>query len=91
VTYDKSAKRYVAGEDFRPALAAPDARRFLGELRLVDLGVLAAADTMLGVLPPFAAAPLPERAVDPLRASGCQMRKEFAYIKNFTVDFIMHP
>jgi hypothetical protein len=65
VGYDKSAKRYVAGEDFRPALAAPDARRFLGELRLVDLGVLAAADTMLGVLPPFAAAPLPERAVDP--------------------------
>jgi hypothetical protein len=65
VGYDKSAKRYVAGEGFRPALAPPDARRFLGELRLIDLGVLAAADTMLGVLPPFAAAPVPERAVDP--------------------------
>jgi WYL domain len=66
VAYDKSAKRYVAGEGFRPVLAAPDARRFLGELRLVDLGVLAPADTILGVLPPFAAAPVPERAVDPL-------------------------
>jgi WYL domain len=66
VSYDKSAKRYVAGEGFRPVLAAPDARRFLGELRLVDLGVLAAQDTMLGVLPPFDAAPVPERAIDPL-------------------------
>jgi WYL domain len=65
VAYDKSAKRYVAGEGFRPVLAAPGAKRFLGELRLVDLGVLAVADTMLGVLPPFAAAPVLERAVDP--------------------------
>jgi hypothetical protein len=65
VAYDKSAKRYVAGEGFRPVLAAPGAKRFLGELRLVDFGVLAAADTMLGVLPPFAAAPVLERAVDP--------------------------
>jgi hypothetical protein len=66
VGYDKRAKRYVAGEDFRPVLAPADARRFLGELRLADLGVLAVEDTMLGVLPPFAAAPLPERSVDPL-------------------------
>ncbi|MCC6779313.1 MAG: WYL domain-containing protein [Hyphomicrobiales bacterium] len=66
VAYDKRAKRYVAGDDFRPALAAADARRFLGELRLADLGVLAVEDTMLGVLPPFAAAPLPERNVDAL-------------------------
>ena len=64
VGYDKRAKRYVAGDDFRPVLAAADARRFLGELRLVDLGVLSAEDTMLGVLPPFSAAPLPERAID---------------------------
>src|ERR1700681_4108528 len=38
VAYDKSAKRYVATDAFRPVLAAPDAARFLGELRLVDLG-----------------------------------------------------
>jgi hypothetical protein len=66
LTYNKSAKRYVAGEDFRPVLAEPDARRFLGELRLADLGILAAGDTMLGALPPFAATPVPERAVDPM-------------------------
>src|SRR5947209_14942023 len=27
VTYGKSARRYVAGEEFRPVLAGPDARR----------------------------------------------------------------
>ena len=66
VTYDKSAKCYVAGDSYRAVLAAPDAKRFLGELRLVDLGSLSAEETMLGVLPPFDATPLPERAIDPL-------------------------
>lgn len=64
VDYDKSAKRYVAGEDFRPVLGAPDAARLLGELRLVEFGLLAPADTTLGETPPFATAPLPERPVD---------------------------
>jgi hypothetical protein len=65
VAYDKSAKRYVADESFRPVLAPADARRFLGELQLAELGVIAAEDTLTGVLPPFSAAPAPERAVDP--------------------------
>jgi hypothetical protein len=66
VSYDKSAKRYIAGERFRPVLVPPNANRFLGELRLVDLGLLAVEETMLGLLPPFDATPVPERAVDPL-------------------------
>jgi WYL domain len=65
VAYDKSAKRYVAGERFKPVLAKPDASRFLGELRLVDFGILAVQETMLGALPPFDATPFPERPVDP--------------------------
>lgn len=65
VDYDKSAKRYVAGEAFRPVLDAPNAQRLLGELRLVDIGVLAEGEAMLGVAPPFDAAPVPERPVDP--------------------------
>jgi hypothetical protein len=65
VAYDKRAKRYVAEESFSCVLAAPDAKRLLGEFRLVDVGALAAADTMLGFVPPFSAAALPERAVDP--------------------------
>jgi hypothetical protein len=64
VSYDKSAKRYVAAEAFRPVLAAPSAARFLGELRLVDIGILSADDTMLGSVPPFDAAPVPERRID---------------------------
>jgi len=64
ITYDKSAKRYVAEEAFRPVLAAPDAGRLLGELPLVELGVLAAEDTLLGLVPPFSTAPVPVRAVD---------------------------
>jgi WYL domain len=64
VAYDKSAKRYVAGDDFKPALAAPDANRLLGELQLVDRGILPAADTLLGGTPPFDATPVPERKID---------------------------
>jgi hypothetical protein len=66
VAYDKSAKRYVAGDDFKPALATPDARRLLGELHLVDRGILAPEDTVLGATPPFDAAPVPERKIDAL-------------------------
>ncbi|MBV8567400.1 MAG: WYL domain-containing protein [Methylobacteriaceae bacterium] len=80
VAYDKSAKRYVAGPDFAPVLAPADAGRFLGELRLVELGVLAANDTMLGALPPFAAAPVPQRPVDAvlLRAVLAAIRERHA-------------
>src|SRR6266446_5766190 len=57
--------RYLAldppGLSFRPVLAPASAKRFLGELRLVDLGILAAEDTTLGMLPPFDATPVPER------------------------------
>jgi hypothetical protein len=65
VDYDKSAKRYVAGDDFRPVLGAPDAAKILGELRLLEFGLLSPADVTLGEAPPFAAAPLPDRPVDP--------------------------
>src|SRR5665213_4202075 len=48
VSYDKSAKRYAAGDNFKPLLAPPNAKRLLGELRLADLGILSEQDTMLG-------------------------------------------
>jgi hypothetical protein len=80
VAYDKSGKRYVAAEAFRPVLAAPSAARFLGELRLVDIGILTADDTMLGSVPPFDAAPVPERRIDAfvLRAVVRAMREDAA-------------
>jgi hypothetical protein len=60
------AKHYAAQTDFRPLLTKPDATRFLGELRLVEVGNLSVEDTMLGVVPPFDATPVPERRIDPL-------------------------
>jgi hypothetical protein len=65
ITYDKSEKRYVAGDNFRPVLAKPDAGRYLGELLLVDLGILSADATLLGEVPSFDATPVPQRPVDP--------------------------
>ena len=64
VDYDRSAKRYVAGAAFRPILTKPDAHRFLGELRLVEAGLLHVDETLAGVLPSFATTPLPERRID---------------------------
>lgn len=80
VTYDKRAKRYTAGASFRPVLGAPDAARFLGELRLVDAGLLDAKDTLIGSVPPFDATPVPERRIDAnvLRALLSAIRKGLA-------------
>lgn len=67
IHYDRSGKRYVADAKFRPVLAKPDAGRFLGELHLVDLGILSADHSSLGVgaVPEFDATPVPQRPVDP--------------------------
>ncbi len=77
VVYDKKAKRYIADAGFKPALAPPDAARFLSELRLVEAGLLPVEDTLLGATPPFAATLVPERRIDPfiLRAVLGAMRK----------------
>ena len=65
VEYDKSAKRYVARDDFRPLLAEPDAAKILGQLRLMDMGLISEQEIALDAAPPFAATPLPDRPVDP--------------------------
>jgi hypothetical protein len=68
--YDKSAKRYVAGDNFKPVLSKPDAGRYLGEFRLVELGILSPDDTLLGTVPPFDATPVPQRPVDAVVLRG---------------------
>lgn len=80
ISYDKRAKRYIADASFRPVLGAPDAARFLGELRLVDAGLLAAKDTLVGSVPPFDTTPAPERKIDAyvLRAVLSAIRKGLA-------------
>ena len=64
VDYDRVAKRYVAGAGFRPVLSKPDALRFLGELRLVEAGLMPESLTITGSVPPFATTPVPERKID---------------------------
>lgn len=61
-------------------MAPPDAARFLGELRLVEAGVLPVELTLLGTVPPFNATPLPERKIDAfvLRAVLTAIRKQLA-------------
>jgi predicted DNA-binding transcriptional regulator YafY len=64
VSYDKSAKCYVTMPGFHPVLTTPDALRFLGELRLVEAGLLPIEQTMLGFAPAFDATPVPQRKID---------------------------
>jgi hypothetical protein len=80
LVYDKSAKRYVAGENFRPVIAKPNASRFLGELRLADLGIVLGEETLFGGAIPFDATPVPERTIDPyvLRAVLAAIRDRHA-------------
>ena len=53
VDYDRSAKRYVTRDAFAPIFEPPDAQRYLGELRLVEAGLLAPDQTGIGEVPPF--------------------------------------
>jgi hypothetical protein len=85
VAYDRRAKRYVAGPAFRPVVAPPDAARFLGELRLVEAGLLPVEATLLGMVPPFDATPVPQRPIDAhvLRAVLAAIRRQSALVVTY--------
>jgi hypothetical protein len=63
--YDKSAKRYVAGENFEPCFLKPDPEGYLSQLRSVADGVLDRSDAWIGNPPAYGATPTPIRGVDP--------------------------
>lgn len=65
MVYDKSARTYVRGSEFKPQFLEPDASRYLAELRSVADGILDREDSWIADLPPFAAAPTPVRSVNP--------------------------
>lgn len=69
--YDRSRKRYVASDSFRPAIIKPDAARYLAELRLIGDGVADGADSWLGSLPSFDVVPGPSRRIDPEILKHC--------------------
>jgi hypothetical protein len=65
MVYDKSARTYVPGPQFKPHFLEPDASRYLTQLRSVAEGILDREDAWIANLPPYAAAPTPVRGVNP--------------------------
>ena len=62
--YDKSAKTYVRGPEYKPQFLQPDASRYLSQLHSLGEGILEPSDTWIGKLPSFEAAPTPARGVN---------------------------
>ena len=65
MVYDKSARTYVRGPEFKPQFLEPDASRYLVQLRSVADGILDREDSWIADLPPYASAPTPVRCVNP--------------------------
>lgn len=66
MVYDKSARTYVPGLQFKPHFLEPDASRYLAQLRSVADGILDREDSWIANLPSFASAPTPVRGVNPV-------------------------
>ncbi|MEW6597624.1 MAG: WYL domain-containing protein [Pseudomonadota bacterium] len=62
--YDKSAKRYVASNEFQPCFLKPDAGQYLNQLRSVAEGILAPSESWIAHSPPYAGPPVPARGVN---------------------------
>ncbi len=64
--YDKSARTYVRGSDFKAQFLEPDASRYLTQLRSLSDGILDRKDSWIANLPSYASAPAPVRGVSPV-------------------------
>jgi hypothetical protein len=64
LTYDGSAKTYVATASFHPVLGNTESIDYLGRLRSIADGQLALSDSWLGSTPPVAIVPTLARRVD---------------------------
>ena len=62
--YDKSAKRYVASNEFQPCFLKPDAGQYLNQVRSVAEGILASSESWIAHSPPYGGTPVPARGVD---------------------------
>ena len=62
--YDKSAKRYVASDQFQPCFLKPDPAAYLNQLRSVSEGILDRSHAWIGQSLPYDAAPTPVRGVN---------------------------
>ena len=62
--YDKSAKRYVASNEFQPCFLKPNAGQYLNQLRSVAEGILSSSESWIAHSPPYAGPPVPARGVN---------------------------
>ncbi len=65
MVYDKSARTYIRGTEFKPVFDKLDAGRYLAQLRLIADGLLDAGDCWIAGLPANDSAPTPARGVNP--------------------------
>ncbi|CAK0747715.1 WYL domain-containing protein [uncultured Gammaproteobacteria bacterium] len=63
--YDKSAKRYVAGERFQPRFLKPDPHNYLSRLRSVSEGLVDLSSSWISELPSIDIALSPKRDIAP--------------------------
>lgn len=64
MVYDKSARTYVRGSDFKPVFDKLEAGRFLAQLRSIADGILEKKDCWIADLPNYDAAPTPARGIN---------------------------
>ena len=62
--YDKSAKRYVASDKFKPCFLKPNPAAYLSQLRSVYEGILDRSNAWIGQSPPYDGVPMPVRGVN---------------------------
>ena len=66
IHYDRSGKRFLATDRFKPIFREPDSDRYLNQLRSIGDHVLEPHETWVATIPSFEAMPVPRRRVDPV-------------------------
>jgi hypothetical protein len=66
MVYDKSARTYVRGQEYRSHFLTPNANRYLAQLRSLADGIMDGDDSWVAELPSYDAAPTPAHSVNPV-------------------------
>lgn len=64
LTYDRSARIYLAGPGFKPVFASSHSSQYLNELLAIQTGVLEQGASFIGWQPPVALVPTPGRVLN---------------------------
>lgn len=66
LTYDRRAKRYLAGAGYRPVFKVDDSDRYLAQLRSLGEKLIQPEEAWMAEIPSFQTLPLPSRPIDPM-------------------------